>query len=177
MRTQTFSDYLRQSIVNQKLSIKATAEKAGISRQNLHKILNGDIEQAKLSTFIKLAHALNEHPLDLFRAYFDKSEFPPVVNKKKFASHHQHDNTEFIADLTYPDYSLVNTGQTFKKQWRVQNSGEEVWENRKLICLDDQLSVHSVSDDNGVIHGLTPKRTCVSAPIINPGENRTGLLI
>lgn len=173
MKTQGFSNYLRKSIDKQQLTIKETAEKAGISRQNLHKILNGDIAQAKLTTLIQLAHALNKHPLDLFRAYLNHTDFPAINTKEQMVSHYQNDQTGFIGDLTYPDYSLVNTRQVFEKQWKVQNVGQRVWENRRLVCLDEQLTVYSTNDNRTIVHGLKADKPWLAAPRIEPDEDWT----
>jgi transcriptional regulator with XRE-family HTH domain len=170
METQAFSDYLRHCMDKQQLTIKGTAERAGISRQNLHKILNGGISQARLTTFIQLAHALNEHPLHLFRAFFDRTDFPSMGTTLRTESFHQNDDIGFIGDITYPDNSFVKTGQTFEKIWEIQNVGKLIWEKRRLICLDEQLRVCSENNDCSIVHGLTPDCHSVAVPVLKPDE-------
>lgn len=164
MDLEGFSRYLKNNIKEKNLTIKGTAEKAGISRQNLHKILNGEIAQAKLSTFIKLAIALDEHPEDLFLAYFDNNEFPDSRKKNV-------DRSGFICDISYQDYSIVKTKQCFTKQWKIKNLGKQIWKDRKLICIDDQLEVTSLTTNDTVVHGLSPERRCIDIPLVKPKRN------
>ncbi|ALG66471.1 NBR1-Ig-like domain-containing protein [Beggiatoa leptomitoformis] len=51
------------------------------------------------------------------------------------------DVTGFIADVTYPDNSIVTAGQAFEKIWEIRNLGGQVWENRKLVCCDNAITV------------------------------------
>ncbi len=56
-------------------------EKSGISvtelaRQSIYNMLNAELEQARLTTFIQLANALRIHPLDLMRVFFSHWELP-----------------------------------------------------------------------------------------------------
>ena len=53
---------------------------------------------------------------------------PPVVGPRVPG-----DNSEFVADLTYPDRSPVLTGQHFIKKWELKNIGSVSWVNRYLI--------------------------------------------
>jgi len=45
---------------------------------------------------------------------------------------HAGDRSRFIADITIPDGTKVQTGQTFEKIWEIQNAGTVVWRDRYL---------------------------------------------
>ncbi|MEU6716147.1 NBR1-Ig-like domain-containing protein [Nonomuraea sp. NPDC046802] len=46
------------------------------------------------------------------------------------------DNSEFVADVTYPDGSKVRPGSSFKKVWRIHNAGTVAWEGRFLARVN-----------------------------------------
>lgn len=163
-----FSEFFRKCMKKKGLSIKKTAELSGISRQNLHKILNGDVSQARLTTFVKLSYAVNEHPLHLFRIFLDSSGLSLKDSSFRTVSSEFGDDIGFIGDITYPDNSLVNANQCFDKTWEVQNIGKVTWQGRKLICLDDDLqSSHTTTT------GLKPKFRMMELPIVEPDEHLT----
>jgi hypothetical protein len=43
------------------------------------------------------------------------------------------DNSEFVADVTVPDESVVRPGEVFLKVWRLRNIGSVRWEGRYLV--------------------------------------------
>lgn len=78
MPNRNFQRYINDLIDNHKLNKSILAERANISRVTLHKLLNGEIKEAKLSTFMNLAYALNTHPVELLRRFYtdNYSEYP-----------------------------------------------------------------------------------------------------
>ena len=43
----------------------------------------------------------------------------------------------FIADVNYPDNSTIAPGDSFEKQWRIQNNGTTTWTSSySLVCID-----------------------------------------
>ncbi|MGN9843952.1 NBR1-Ig-like domain-containing protein [Nonomuraea sp. H19] len=46
------------------------------------------------------------------------------------------DNSEFVGDVTYPDGSKVRPGSSFKKVWRIRNTGTVAWEGRFLARVN-----------------------------------------
>jgi len=67
------------------------------------------------------------------------------------------DSAEFVADVTIPDDTVIGTGESFTKTWRLRNSGTSTW------TLDYKL-VFSHGDDLG-----SPAQT--NLPIqVPPGE-------
>ncbi len=154
-----FIERLEALIKQSGLPKKTLAEQAGISRSNLYNLLNGEVSEAKLSTLIKLSSVLQVHPLDLLRSYFQGS----VVDN------HLSENlpglgSQFVADMSFPDYSLVYTNQSFEKIWRLQNTGVCVWRDLFLLCQDTPQRL------NGLQLGLKPQQTRVAIPEILPGE-------
>jgi len=45
------------------------------------------------------------------------------------------DSLRYVADLTYPDGTLVSPGQTIQKQWQVENNGSCDWESGYRLKL------------------------------------------
>lgn len=170
MPSTTFSEYIRAQIKKQELSISETANKTKISRQALHKILNGDIKQARLTTLIQLSHALNLHPLEFFRQYFERHEFSPHVAKHYSERPNKDDYIAFIEDVTYPGNSLVTANEVFTKIWKVKNIGDIPWTKRKVICIDDEMVVStSVFGENHQC-GLVPETRSIDLEDTQPGE-------
>ena len=81
----------------------------------------------------------------------------------------------FIADITYPDNSIVQVGQTFEKVWEVANLGSQPWVNWRLQCVDEHLSVqalHGSEQYQGkkLQYGLQPLENSIPIPTTEPGE-------
>lgn len=165
--------YLNQLVDACSESKSQLAARAGLSRAGFYKLLNGDVEEARMSTLIKLAYALDVHPLDLFRRYFrdqvgvegDLQPLPsfslPRGRKSKNLC------TGFIADVTYPDDSLVKPGEIIEKTWRVSNTGELPWSDCSLACVDHLPQPHI-----SLPVGLQPIERRVAIPFTAPGKIR-----
>lgn len=46
-------------------------------------------------------------------------------------------DSDFIADITIPDGTVVEAGETFTKTWRLENSGTCAWSNAPLMFVSD----------------------------------------
>ncbi len=139
MATKELSAYILQRIRQLGLTKTQVIERSKLSRQAFYNILNDRIlEETKLSTFITLAHALEVHPLILMRQYFHGWELPVWSSKD---TKYPKDHSGFVRDVTYPDNSLVTVNQEFEKIWEIQNLGEVIWENRRLVCIDEELVI------------------------------------
>jgi Ig-like domain from next to BRCA1 gene/Helix-turn-helix domain len=57
---------------------------------------------------------------------------PAAVTKTNDAG----DASRFIADVTYPDNTVVKVGQHFQKVWQIQNVGSVSWHGRYLQRMD-----------------------------------------
>lgn len=158
------ANLLHQKTIQLKLTRSELASNAGISRQTLYKLLNAEIDEAKLSTLIKLSQALMLHPMDLLKIYFDGT-----MLKHKAST----DNSGFLGDVTYPDNSIVMVNQLFTKVWEIKNIGKTTWKDRKLICIDEQLQVSSSDKELNIKaqRGLTPITTSIDVPETKPGES------
>lgn len=157
------ADFLSHQIKKTNINRSQLAKQAKISRQTLYKLLNAEIEEAKLSTLVKLSHALQLHPLDLMQVFFNASQ----LNTNKT------DNTGFIADITYPDNALVSPNQVFTKTWAVRNRGNTVWKNRKLVCIDDRIIIGKKKGQDFHLtmeRGLIPLVSEIDIPTTYPNE-------
>jgi transcriptional regulator with XRE-family HTH domain len=131
-------DYIRRRAYTLDMSLTETASRAGITRQALYKLLDDRVVEARLSTLVKLAHALNVHPLMLIRRLFSTRQFPSTVSSD---STYPNDNAGFVRDITFADNTIVPVNHEFDKIWEIQNLGEVEWIDRKLACMDDQLCI------------------------------------
>lgn len=176
MSSAQLTAFIEQRVAVLGLSKTALAKQAKISRAALYKILDGEVQEAKLSTLIRLAAALDCHPLDLLRPLFSRWELPV---KTSTGAKYAQDASGFVADVTYPDNSVVTMGQVFEKVWEIKNLGKQVWQGRKLVCVDDFLQVSSNALDDAALtmalpiqqRGLIPLQREIAIPTTQPGES------
>lgn len=141
------------------LSKAALSKKAQLSRTSLYKLLNGEVAEAKLSTIVNLAHALEIPPIELLKPYFKQLAAACPLDKNSPAL-----DSKFITDLTYPDNSIVYTGQTFDKVWSVVNTGNVAWKGLFLACQDTPIYLGDMPI------GLHSEKQKVPIPDTLPGE-------
>jgi len=163
-------DYIRRRAYALDMTLTETARRAGITRQALYKLLDQRVTEARLSTLIKIARALNVHPLALIRRLFGTRQFPLMTTRD---SKYSHDHAGFIRDATFPDNETVLVNQEFEKKWEIQNLGEVEWVDRKLVCMDDELYI--VRRDNEEVvpvldQNLIPLDHEVAVPSTSPGK-------
>ncbi|MDQ5770300.1 NBR1-Ig-like domain-containing protein [Thiothrix subterranea] len=172
MSAQDLAKYIKNRLTALNMTMVAAAERSKISRQTWHKLLNADIDEARLSTLMKVAETLQTHPLSMLRIYFHGKQLShfsaQYSGNNKFAS-------GFIADVTYPDNSIVQTGQVFEKIWEVENLGTQAWIDWRLQCVDEHLSVQTLIgsehyNGNGSQYSLMPLVDSIPIPITQPGE-------
>ena len=172
MSAKQFAKYLRRRMREKELTITETAKRAQISRGALNKYLNQEVKDGKLSTFVMLGRVLGDHPLTLLSIFFQGWDFAKTVpNRTK--SIHLGDDVGFIADIDCPDNYPVAREAIFKKTWELQNVGSVVWENRKLVCIDESLNVSSSKPglQDHRYTGLTPLKREIEVPYTKPMEH------
>lgn len=113
-----------------------------------------------------------KYPLQLFRAYFNSTEFPAKNTEKRTVSFYHDDDIGFIGDITYPDNAIVKTGQCFDKIWEIQNTGKRIWKGRRLVCIDDRVSVSLEPEKPGRPYGLLAEKRSIDIPRTLPDEIR-----
>lgn len=164
-----FSEYVRDRADTLGISMAELARRSGISRQALYGILDGSSGQAKVSTLISLASALQVHPVVLFRHLLHQWELPKFSTT---GAKYQFDASGFVAE-TVPDHTTVTTGQTFCKTWEIQNIGHVTWQNRKLRCVDQTADIPNLID--GILppsseRCLIPSHMSLDIPETLPGD-------
>lgn len=75
MSATNLATYLDQRVKALGLSKSEAARRADVSRQTWYRLLNAEIGDAKLSTLIRLAEALETTPLHILRIYFGEEIF------------------------------------------------------------------------------------------------------
>lgn len=166
MVTQKFCDYLEKRRRELKLTKKEFAIRAGITPQGLRKIINRDVKEIKQSTILSLAKSAQVHPISLLRLLSI-----PIKNQE---SKYQNDYSGFD-DETIPDNSIMTVDYKFTKTWTLVNLGRDIWENRCLVCCDDQVSVMGKTENNVSFSGvfLIPSERKVMIPVTKPEEKVT----
>lgn len=64
------AEYIQERMDALNLSVTAAAERSGVSRQTWHKLMRADIQEAKLSTLMRVARTLETPAPDLLNFYF-----------------------------------------------------------------------------------------------------------
>jgi DNA-binding Xre family transcriptional regulator len=171
MPAYEFSEYVKRRANTLGLSLSELARKTGISRQGLYGLLDGTTEQAKISTLIALAKALQVHPMVLFRQLLHQLDFPKFSTT---SAKYRFDASGFVQDVTIPDNTMVLTGQVFTKVWEIQNIGHVNWVGRKLVCMDRKADIPLVPSHiiaPKARRGLIPTQRVIDIPETLPGDS------
>lgn len=162
MSSGDFSQFIAQRAKALDLNVTELTKQAGISRATWYRFLHSEIEEAKLSTLIRLADVLQVTPLRLLRTYFRGKEL-----RQKFDS-------GFLEDVTYPDNSLVQVGEAFDKTWAVENTGIHAWVGWYLQCADAfvdlSVALTTTREPLKLQYGLRPHTMRIPIPVVQPNE-------
>ncbi|MFT5706810.1 MAG: DNA-binding Xre family transcriptional regulator [Oceanospirillaceae bacterium] len=174
MNNSLIKAVLNDLIIAKNITKKQLAQNSGISRATLYNVLQGNVSEARLSTLIKIAAALDAHPIELLTPYFNEN-----ISDRKLSATTKTLDTGFITDVTYPDNSSVFPDQFFVKTWSVINTGKTAWEDYFLKCLDIDddtlpenafLTGNAVREKLGVSNCLIPEFCKIKIPYTKPGE-------
>lgn len=172
MSAEDLASFLRRRMGELRLNNSDVAVKAKIARQTWYRLLNAEIEEARLSTLARLADALGLHVMSLLKVYYQGKALgysSQVLSQKKYAS-------GFVADVTYPDNSIVSVNEVFTKTWEVVNLGRETWRGLSLQCVDDYLEVRVKSGYEAASgeyeqYGLQPLVNRIAIPETASGQS------
>jgi transcriptional regulator with XRE-family HTH domain len=163
---ESLARYIRSRSNELDLSVSEVCRKAGVSRQTLYSLNQVPDRLPTLQTLVTLAEVLHVHPMRLLQLLFD--EVPISTRAKK--SHKRGDESAFVRDVSYPDGALVLPHQRFIKTWELQNTGQIAWENRFLLCQDEEVVVYTRTGETLVLaHNLVPSGKRVAMPFTVPG--------
>ncbi|HLF97774.1 MAG TPA: NBR1-Ig-like domain-containing protein [Methylococcaceae bacterium] len=153
-----------------RLSLSDVAQRSGLSRQALYRLLEGRKGELRLCSFVRLAGALQVHPIILLRYVCSAVHLPGYASE---VTHYKHDGSGFIQDVTVPDNSPVMADSRFQKIWEIQNVGQAAWVDRALLCVDEELEVISKSERLKPVarRGLMPDQRRIPVPRTQPGES------
>jgi len=155
------------------LSAATIANKAGISRQTWYRLINADVQQARISTLMRVADTLQVSLVELSCLYSQKRH---PQQKSLINTLRGNDAYVFIRDVTYPLNAMVSKGEVFKKTWEFINVGNTPWINRRSICVDNELNI-DVKHPNSHLEKiknnnyLTPLKYSIDIPTTEPGEH------
>lgn len=160
-------------------TVKELATDAGLTRTYLYKLASGDTRDPSIRTLIRLAVALKISPIQLFR-YFglgeDSDRHDAGLSRELVRAdgiHNADDSIEFTSDVTVPDHSIVHAGESFRKIWKVQNTGRVPWRKRRLVRVDEQYVIARRGEDGSLLpivpNYLTSLTNSVPIPETLPG--------
>lgn len=149
------SHFLHKRAKALNLSAAVIANKAGISRQTWYRLINADVQQARISTLMRVANTLQVSLLELSCLY-----------TKKNLTVQNNDAYVFIQDVNYPLNAMVGKDETFEKTWEIINAGRTDWVGRQLICIDSTIDV-SIKQANNELYSVTKQHL-----LLKPQQNR-----
>lgn len=166
MEQPTFGDYVRRRVRERGMTQLALAERAGISRQGLSKLMNGDTRSPSVETVRALAGALSVSPIYLLRLLHGKS----VIDREiAAAAAVPGDHSSFVGNLTIPNGTIMPAGERFEKIWEIQNGGAVDWKGRRLKCVDEPLAA-GLSREALAMVCLVPDEPEIPIPDAAPGD-------
>lgn len=136
-RINNIGEYIKQRYETLGLqSLEELAKRIGVSRQTLYNWANEGTE-IRVSNLLKLARALQAHPVEVLRIVTRKHIPYPIESQPAV----RFDDSGFI-DETIPDCSVVCSGVVFTKEWLIQNTGTRIWKGRKLVCQNNNEQLY-----------------------------------
>ncbi len=139
MKRAQLACYIEEQIVELKITRTAFAQKAGLSRSELYKILSQDVGQLKLSTLTGIARALNINPLNLIHGLI--GEIVPSNGNGCCRPRYSGDEMGVVRTSALSECRMLRAGEEFTQSWELRNMGQIAWIKRKLICLDGNVVV------------------------------------
>jgi DNA-binding XRE family transcriptional regulator len=165
--SESLDSYIRNRANSLGLKLTEMCRLAKISRQSFYALNEVPDKLPDLKTIISIADVLQVHPLRLLHLVFDKV---PIHKSARRSA--RGDNSAFIADVTFPDGSLVLPNQTFTKTWEIQNVGKVAWKNRYLQCVDEEIVVTTRTGEVLELgQNLIPHVNRVAVPFTNAGDS------
>lgn len=136
MSAEDLALFLRQKMGELKTNNTEIVRRSNISRRTWYRLLNADIEEAKLSTLVKLSNSLNISVTQLVKIYFDG----------RGLMKHQSGNGKLVK-TNLPRNSLVKANQSFTKVWKIKNQSMISWRGIMLRCIDNPIGSTKDADD------------------------------
>lgn len=168
---QHFENYIRSRCRSLGISQTELARRAGISRENLYRLMRGEVANPSIETLHGLAASLGVSALQLLRLYFDDLH---LGRGTLLPSRQRDDHVSFVQDVTIPDGTLVGPNQPFTKTWAIQNTGDSAWRGRRLVCQDDDYVLAKRLPGGCLVPvidcQLVPAEPVVAVPDAGPGE-------
>ncbi len=169
MQTE-LEQYIRKTARERGLPLAELARRAGMSRQALYDAWQPG-RYPSMSTIVRIANALEVHPLALLEPMFRNDPNATGVTE---TVENGLDRSGFIGDLNYPDGAPVLAGSRFRKGWQLQNLGDQPWVDRYLTCQDDDIRILDTAGTPREIGArLVPLQPSVPLPRVDPGERVT----
>lgn len=83
MSALDLAHHLREQLGTLGMTITEASVRSGISRQTWHRLLQADIDEAKLSTLVKVANVLETHVITLLTVYFQRKPIEQYATRQE----------------------------------------------------------------------------------------------
>jgi uncharacterized protein affecting Mg2+/Co2+ transport len=111
-------------------------------------------------------------PTNTLSATFPVSTLPGLLASPTTAAVTSCNNLVYVADVTIPDNTQMNPGQSFTKTWRVQNSGSCAWgaDYKFSLVGGDAMGAQAITLGQSIAPGATYE---ISVPMTAPATAGT----
>ena len=83
MSALDLAHHLREQLEALGMTITEASARSGISRQTWHRLLQADIDEAKLSTLVKVGNVLETHVLTLLTVYIQRKPIEQYATRQE----------------------------------------------------------------------------------------------
>jgi len=83
------------------------------------------------------------------------------------------DSLKFLEDISYPDGTVVSTGQAIEKQWKVENNGSCNWDTRYRLKLMDGFPPLGASGEQALYPARAGMQATLTVKFTAPLETGT----
>lgn len=175
----TLKDYIQNYCTQRGISLSKLAKCANLPRSSLYNMMDQK-NSTTLINLTKLAVAMQVHPQYLVKLEWQKylldgsiAQAVDPLPEPKLLFNNLADSSHFVSE-TIADGSLLATGETFVKTWRLQNTGNTAWVDRWLVCQNHDESIHQQASLQAFVNDrcffITPKVDRVAVPNTQIGE-------
>ncbi|QTR49449.1 helix-turn-helix domain-containing protein [Candidatus Thiothrix anitrata] len=88
MSALDLAHHLREQLAVLGMTVTEASARSGISRQTWHRLLQADIDEARLSTLVKVANVLETHVITLLTIYFQRKPIEQYATQQGYLHLH-----------------------------------------------------------------------------------------
>jgi transcriptional regulator with XRE-family HTH domain len=148
MTLKRLQDEIHKKLGELGLSMTDLAERSGVSRSELYKLMEGRVQEPSPNTLRRIAGVLHESDTWIFRLTYDYLK--PLKREGRPKKYRVGYSTGWVG-ATEPDDIQVAVNQRFEETWEIQNDGDQTWHHFSLVNIDDPNNRNYIRPDRSVI--------------------------